>query len=84
MSSLRRLSLALVLPLLLIAAAARADDPGEALREGLVDEIRLFVLPVLIGGGTPALPSGVRVDVELLDEHRFESGAVHLRYRVLV
>jgi dihydrofolate reductase len=53
-----------------------------AFRAGLVDECRLFVWPVLLGGRNPALPTDVRLDLELLDEHRFGNGVVHLRYRV--
>lgn len=55
---------------------------AQALAAGLVDEVALFVWPVLLGGRTPALPTGMRVDLELVDEHRFRSGAVHLRYRL--
>jgi dihydrofolate reductase len=54
----------------------------EALRAGLVDEIHLFLSPVVVGGGTRALPDGVRLDLELLDERRFGNGVVHLAYRV--
>ena len=54
---------------------------GEAIKAGLVDEYQLFVSPVLVGGGTPALPQGVRLDLELLDERRFGNGTVYLRYR---
>ncbi len=53
-----------------------------AFRAGLVDECHLFVAPVIVGGGRRSLPSGVRVGLELLDEHRFGSGTVHLHYRV--
>lgn len=53
-----------------------------AFEAGLVDELYLFVSPVIVGGGNPALPAGVRVDLELLDEHRFANGAVQLRYSV--
>lgn len=56
---------------------------AQALAAGLVDEVRLFVWPVVLGGRTPALPPGRRVDLDLLDEHRFDNGVVHLRYRVL-
>lgn len=49
---------------------------------GLVDEVRLFVFPVVVGGGKPALPQGLRADLELLDERRFSNGAVYMRYRV--
>jgi dihydrofolate reductase len=56
---------------------------AQALAAGLVDEIRLFVWPVLLGGRTPALPTTTHADLELLDEHRFSNGVVHLRYGVL-
>jgi hypothetical protein len=39
-------------------------------------------VPVLVGGGTPVLPDGVRLRLELLDERGFASGAVHLGYRI--
>jgi len=52
-----------------------------AIRAGLVDEIHLFLHPVIVGAGKPALPSGARVGLELLDEGRFASGVVHLHYR---
>jgi len=55
---------------------------AEALRAGLVDEVHLFLSPVVVGGGTRALPDGVRLDLELLDERRFGNGVVHLAYRV--
>ena len=54
----------------------------QALRAGLVDEIHLFLSPVVVGGGTRALPDGVRLDLDLLDEHTFGNGVVHLAYRV--
>ena len=47
-----------------------------------MDECHLFLAPVLMGGGTRALPDGVRLQMELLDERRFGSGVVHLHYRV--
>jgi len=56
---------------------------AEALRAGLVDEIGLLKSPVVVGGGNPALPDGVRIDLELLDERRFDNGVVYLRYRTL-
>ena len=54
---------------------------GQAIAAGLVDEIHLYLFPILVGGGKRALPEGVRVDLELKDERRFGSGAVHLHYR---
>jgi dihydrofolate reductase len=55
---------------------------AEALRARLVDEIRLILTPVVAGGGTRALPDGLRIDLELIDEHRFRNGFVQLGYRV--
>lgn len=55
---------------------------AEALRAGLVDECRLFVAPVVVGGGTGFFPDGVRLPLELLDERRFDNGMAYLRYRV--
>jgi len=54
---------------------------GQAIAEGLVDECHLVLVPVLVGGGKRALPSGVHAQLELLDERRFRSGVVHLHYR---
>ena len=54
---------------------------GQAIRAGLVDEIQLFLSPVVVGGGTRALPDNVRVELELLDERRFDNGVVYLRFR---
>jgi dihydrofolate reductase len=54
---------------------------AEAIRAGLVDECQLFLTPILVGGGSQALPDNVRVQLELLDERRFGNGTVFLRYR---
>ncbi len=59
-----------------------AEMAARAFAEGLVDEVDLYLHPVSVGGGKPALPLGARVDLELLGHRRFESGVVHLRYRV--
>jgi dihydrofolate reductase len=58
------------------------DLAGQALAAGLVDELHLFLAPVVVGGGTRALPAGVRLELELLEERRFASGVVHLHYRL--
>jgi dihydrofolate reductase len=57
---------------------------SRALLAGLVDEIRLFLTPIVVGGGTRSLPVDVPVRLRLLDERRFRSGVVHLGYRVAV
>ncbi len=58
-----------------------AELAGQAIAEGLVDECHLVLVPVLVGGGKRALPAGVHAELELLDERRFRSGVVYLRYR---
>jgi dihydrofolate reductase len=55
---------------------------GQAIAEGLVDECRLLLVPVVVGGGRRALPAGVRAELELLDERRFRGGFVYLHYRL--
>ena len=60
------------------------DLAAQALEAGLVDELHLFLAPVVVGGGTRSLPDGVRLDLELLDERRFGNGTVHLHYRTAV
>ncbi|MGA4841266.1 dihydrofolate reductase family protein [Streptomyces sp. G45] len=55
---------------------------AQALAAGLVDELALFVWPMVLGGRNPALPTDVRADLKLIDEHRFGNGVVHLRYRL--
>jgi dihydrofolate reductase len=54
---------------------------AQAIGAGLVDEVQLFVWPVVVGGGKRFLPDRVRFQLELLDERRFGSGLVYLRYR---
>lgn len=57
------------------------DLAASAIRAGLVDEYQLFVTPVVVGGGTSVFPDGVRENLVLVDERRFASGVVYLRYR---
>ncbi len=58
------------------------DLAAHAFRAGLIDECLLFLTPILVGGGKPALPDRVRLELELLEERRFDNGMVYLRYRV--
>lgn len=57
------------------------DLAAHAFRAGLVDEVHLFVHPISVGGGKAALPRDLRIDLELVDERRFDSGVVHLHHR---
>jgi dihydrofolate reductase len=56
------------------------DLAAHAFKAGLVDELHLFIAPVVVGGGKQSLPDNVRLKLELLEERRFGSGMVHLRY----
>lgn len=59
-----------------------AEIAAEAFRHGLVDECVLLLCPVLVGGGKPALPQGIHLDLELLDHRRFDNGVIYVRYGV--
>jgi dihydrofolate reductase len=51
-----------------------------AFAAGLIDEVQLYVSPILVGGGKRALPDGVRLELALVEERRFSGGTVFLRY----
>ena len=53
---------------------------AHAIQAGLVDEFQLIVCPVIVGGGKRFFPDGVQLDLELLEERRFSTGVVVLRY----
>jgi len=57
------------------------DLAAQAIKAGLVDELHLFVTPIVVGGGKQSLPDHIRLKLELLDERRFGNGVVYLRYR---
>ena len=57
---------------------------GMAMKEGLIDECHLLVNPIILGGGKRALPDNFPMRLDLLGEHRYRSGVVHLHYRVIV
>jgi dihydrofolate reductase len=55
---------------------------AQAFKTGLVDECHLVLAPIVVGGGTRALPDSLRVELELLDERRFGNGMAYLGYRI--
>jgi dihydrofolate reductase len=55
---------------------------ASAFTAGLVEEYHVFVYPVLVGGGKPAVLGDARIRLDLLEEHRFDNGVVYLHYRV--
>ncbi|MBX0299223.1 dihydrofolate reductase family protein [Cryobacterium sp. 1639] len=58
------------------------DLAAQALTAGLVDELHLFVSPVVVGGGTRCLPDNLHLALELKDEYSFRNGVVYLGYAV--
>ncbi|MEU0226298.1 dihydrofolate reductase family protein [Streptomyces sp. NPDC006284] len=64
-------------------AIGGATLAAEAAASGLIDEYRVMVHPVLVGGGVPYFPRDERrVDLDLVETRTFNSKIVHLRYRV--
>jgi dihydrofolate reductase len=59
-----------------------ADLAAQALRAGLVDELDIVLAPAVVGGGKRAIPDGVRLGLELVDQRRFPGGMAYLSYRV--
>jgi dihydrofolate reductase len=57
------------------------DLAGQAIKAGLVDELHLFVAPIIVGGGRQSLPNDIRLELDLVDERRFGNGVVYVRYR---
>lgn len=55
---------------------------AQAFGADLVDECHLFLTPITVGGGKRALPSGLRISLELLDHRSFGKGVIHLHYGV--
>jgi dihydrofolate reductase len=58
------------------------DLAAQVINAGLVDELQLFLTPIVVGGGKRSLPTNIRLNLELLDERRFGSGVVYLDYRI--
>jgi dihydrofolate reductase len=55
------------------------DVIGQAMEQGLVDELRLHLAPILLGGGTPLFRAGTHQRYRQRDV-RPSSNAVHLTY----
>lgn len=54
-----------------------------ALDSGMFDEMRVFVLPVILGGGPLLVSEGGRMNLRLLDQSVHPGGIVELRYSVI-
>jgi dihydrofolate reductase len=57
-----------------------ANLASQALRAGLVDEIQLFLTPIVVGTGKRAFPDDLHLPLKLLDERRFGGGVVFFRF----
>jgi len=65
-----------------VVSIGGAGLSAEAVRLGLVDEFRLFISPVVLGGGTPFFPPlDHRLNLELIETRTFGSGVVYVRYQ---
>jgi dihydrofolate reductase len=64
---------------LMIGGASLA---AAAFAAGLIDELHLFLTPIIVGGGKAALPDGVHADLELAGDRRFANGTAYLHYLV--
>lgn len=63
-------------------AVSGANLASTAWREGLIDEIHLFIAPILVGGGQRMFPDQIRQSLKLVQERRFINGMVFVRYSV--
>ena len=75
-----------------VTAALRATDQdveiggaglaGAAIELGLVDEFRIFRIPIAVGGGTPYLPPITKnIALDLAETTTFDSRVIYERYR---
>ena len=63
-------------------AVGAAGLASTLMKLGLIDEYRLFVSPIVLGGGTPYFPTlDDRINLDLLETRTFGSRVVYARYR---
>jgi dihydrofolate reductase len=62
-------------------AVGGATLAGTLTAHGLIDEYRLFVSPVVLGGGQPFFAGATPVELDLVETRTFGGGVVYLRYR---
>ncbi|MFN3866771.1 MAG: dihydrofolate reductase family protein [Demequina sp.] len=63
-------------------AVSGATLAAAAWRLGLIDEVQVFFAPMVVGGGQPMFAAGVRRELVLRDERRFDNGMVWVQYDV--
>ena len=52
------------------------------MHHGLVDEVHLYIPPVLLGGGKPMFPSGTKRNLQFMESQTFPGGVVMLKYKL--
>ena len=63
-------------------AVGGAGLASTLMKLGLIDEYRLFVSPIVLGGGTPYFPAlDDRIKLDLVETRTFGSRVVYVRYR---
>ena len=63
--------------------AGGSNLASQAFRANLVDELHLFIYPIVLGQGKPSLSDGLRAKLDLLDERRL-GDVLYVRYAVAV
>lgn len=59
-----------------------ANLAASFMRHRLLDEVHLYILPLLLGGGKPMFPSGDEQSLDLLESQPFPGGVVMLKYQI--
>jgi dihydrofolate reductase len=62
-------------------AVGGADLASTFIKHGLIDEYRLYIHPVVLGGGKPMFPVNKKLDLELIETKTFAGGVVMLKYK---
>lgn len=65
--------------LLMVGGAGLAST---FIKHGLVDEFRVYIYPVIIGGGKPMFQVEKKINLKLIEKKEFEGGIVMLRYQL--
>ena len=66
-----------------VAIAGGATTVNQYLATGLIDELRLHVVPILLGAGERLLEGAPNAELELLGQPHGTALVTHLRYRIL-
>lgn len=62
-------------------AVGGADLAATFIKHGLVDEFRLYIHPVVLGGGKPMFPVDQKLELQFMESQSFPGGVVMLKYQ---